>query len=191
MLDHYAVDGVMLDWMRFDNYAMDLGEATRARYRAATGTDPLTIDFTTDNAARRQWNAFRTDGIAEYVRAVRGDLPTGMTLGIYLLPPEFTEVGQDAAKFNAATDVLSPMCYFRDWGYALDWVWSSCLATTRAKAGAARIVPAMDSSLTDAQYAELLGRIRRDFPAIDTLAWFHHDRWDAERLRHIARISAP
>src|SRR5262249_15864506 len=45
----YDVDGIVIDWVRFDDYAMDLGEETRARFKASTGVDPVEIDFATDN----------------------------------------------------------------------------------------------------------------------------------------------
>jgi hypothetical protein len=186
----YPVDGIMLDWIRFDNYDMDLGDATRAKYRTVHGVDPVTLDFSKPSAALEQWNGFRTDGLAAYVKAVRGAVPATMNLGVYILPPEFVEVGQDAAKFNADVNALAPMCYFRDWGFSIDWTWSSCLTSTATKAGAAEIAPAMDSNLSDAQYQTLLGHMRTDFPQIKTIAWFEHGLWTEAQMTHIAAISA-
>ncbi len=186
----YPVDGVMLDWIRFDNYNMDLGDATRADYQARYGIDPVTLDFSKPSAALDQWNAYRTDGLAAYVRAVRAKLPPAMELGVYILPPEFVEVGQDAAKFNTQVNTLAPMCYFVDWGYPMSWLWSSCLASTVAKAGAAGITPAMDSHLTDDQYRSIFSHLRTDFPQIRTLAWFWHERWTDAMLQRIALLSA-
>ncbi len=185
----YAVDGVMLDWIRFDNFNMDLGPDTRQRYQATGGADPAGIDFSQDNAERTRWNQWRTDGIAHYVQRVRQALPARMALGLYMLPPEFVEVGQDAAKFNTLSSPLAPMCYFRDWGFAMDWVWNSCLPSTLQKAGAAEVVPVMDSNLTDAQYRELLAQMRQRFPQVKTLAWFQFGAWDAAMLQRLAQRS--
>ena len=186
---NYAVDGIMLDWLRFDNFNMDLSADTRARYQSSHGLDPLTIDFSQDSAARQAWNEFRTDGIAAYAQQVRSTVPAALSLGVYILPPEFVEVAQDAAKFNRSVDTLAPMCYFVDWGFSVDWLWSSCLSSTAQKAGAAQIAPAMDSALTDAQYQQIFSHMRAQFPQIRTLAWFHHGRWDAARLQRIAQLS--
>ena len=30
----YDVDGIVIDWVRFDDYNMDLGDETRARFKA-------------------------------------------------------------------------------------------------------------------------------------------------------------
>ncbi len=185
----YPVDGVMLDWLRFDNYNMDLGPTTRAAYQTLAGIDPLTMDFSVAGAARDQWNAFRMDGIAAYVHSVRQLLPANLTVGAYILPPEFIEVAQDANRFNADVGTLAPMCYFVDWGYAIEWLWSSCLAQTAQKAGSAAIVPAMDSQLSDAQYQQIFAHLHSQYPQIKTLAWFYHGRWDAARLQHLARLS--
>ncbi|MBP6338276.1 MAG: family 10 glycosylhydrolase [Vitreoscilla sp.] len=191
VLDHYAVDGLMLDWIRFDNHNMDVGPGTRQAYQAATGIDPLTLDFTQPSAALERWNAFRTEGLAAYVKQVRQALPPGRDMGVYILPPEFVEVGQDAARFNDQTDLLSPMCYFRDWGFPVAWVWQSCMATTVQKAGAAAVVPAMDMGLSDAQYSQIMGRLRSDFAGIRTLAWFHHGTWSEAQIRQVAQLSQP
>lgn len=185
----YPVDGVMLDWIRFDNYNMDLSDATRARYLALQGVDPLTLDFSKPSAALEQWNEFRTGGLARYVKAVRSTVPAAMSVGVYILPPEFVEVGQDAAKFNASVTALAPMCYFLDWGFPMEWFWSSCLASTVTKAGRADIAPAVDANLSDAQYAAMLTHIRSDFPQIKTIAWFQHGLWTEALMARLAGIA--
>lgn len=186
----YAVDGVMLDWIRFDDYPMDLGDATRARYRALTGVDPATIDFGSDNAERRRWNEFRTEGIAQYARRVRAALPAQVALGVYILPPEFVEVGQDAARFADAVSALAPMCYFRDWGFPIEWLWAHCMAGTVAKAGPTPVVPTLDANLPDEEVRRIVARLRSDFPAVRAIAWFQHERWTEDNLARLARLSA-
>jgi hypothetical protein len=189
IVGRYPVDGVMLDWIRFDNFNMDLGPATRRAYRRRTGVDPAHIDFSQDSPARRRWNEFRTEAVARQVDAVRASMPRGKDLGVYIVPPEFVEVGQDAARFQAATDLLSPMCYHLDWGFDLEWQWHNCLPSTVAKAGRAEIVPAMDSMLADADYEAIFQHLHSSFPMIRRLAWFHHGRWDEARMSRIEALS--
>ncbi len=186
----YPVDGIMLDWIRFDNYNMDLSDGTRAAFLALSGMDPLTLDFSVPGAALDQWNSYRTDGIASYAHSVRQHLPANMEMGVYILPPEFVEVGQDAAKFNQDTSALAPMCYFRDWGFPITWFWSSCLPTTVAKAGKAEIAPAVDANLSDTEYQSMFTHMRSDFPQIRNIAWFQHGLWTPALLAHIAALSA-
>ncbi|MCA0305165.1 MAG: family 10 glycosylhydrolase [Proteobacteria bacterium] len=184
----YAVDGIVLDWLRFDDFNMDVGPGTRARYRAHAGIDPLAIDFATDNPARRAWNAWRAAALGDYVRGIRGLLDAtrpGLELGFYILPPEFVELAQDAATFAGAVDFLSPLAYFRDWGYAPRWVYRNVIPDTVAKAGRARVIPVLDEDWTDAAYREIIPHLRRDFPAIDTLSWFVYGRWNEGVLRRI------
>ena len=188
--ENYAVDGIMLDWLRFDDYNMDLSKNTRQSFQAATGLDPLMIDFANPGSEREAWNGFRTDAIADYVRSVRENLPADLPLGVYILPPDFVEVGQDAAKFNTHVDFLAPMCYFRDWDFPLEWVWNNCLATTAQKAGKASILPTMDSHLTDAQYRQIISHIRQDYPQVNRLSWFYHEQWTEEMLKRIDQISS-
>jgi hypothetical protein len=179
----------MLDWIRFDNFNMDMSDYTRQLYQSLHNVDPVTIDFTVDSAARANWNSFRTDAIGAYTKVVRQRLAPKQSLGVYILPPEFVEVGQDAAKFNSEASSLAPMCYFNDWGYPIDWLWSSCLASTVVKAGGATIVPAMDSTLTDAQYQQVFAHLRAEFPQVRTIAWFYHGTWTAGMLERIGRLS--
>ena len=77
------------------------------------------------------------DGRYRRLRGRRAaDLPAALSLGAYILPPEFVEDAQDAAKFNGYTDTVAPMCYFLDWGFTVDWVWE-----TACRAPCARPAP--------------------------------------------------
>lgn len=189
LAQRYDIDGVMLDWIRFDNYPMDLSEWTRAAYQARHGIDPLQIDFTQDSPARRQWNNFRTEGIGRYVQAVRQALPAQLELGVYILPPEFVEVGQDASRFHAEVGLLAPMCYYADWGFAIDWLWTNCMPSTAVRAGAATVVPTLDAKLGDVEVQRILARLRSDFPGVRTVAWFQHEVWTEAMMARLAALS--
>jgi uncharacterized lipoprotein YddW (UPF0748 family) len=187
----YDVDGIVLDWVRFDDYGMDLSEETRARFRALAGFDPIEIDFATDNIRRRQWNAWREAEIASHVRRVRATLDAikpGLELGAYILPPEFAEVAQDAAQFSDGVTFLSPMAYFRDWGLPSTWIVDRLLPQTVQKAGFARIIPVFDEHLTNQASGEVLPTIRNSWPGIDTLAWFSYGRWTSAALQRIDQL---
>lgn len=185
----YPIDGLMLDWIRFDDFPMDLGPVTRTQFVVLHGIDPVDIDFSTDNPQRRLWNTFRTDGIAAYVKTLRETVGPALPMGVYVLPPEFVEVGQDAGLFSADVQAIAPMCYHRDWGYPLEWVWNSCLRSAAAKAGGAALVPTMDSNLEDEAYARFFAQLRQNFPQVRRLAWFFHDAWTETMLARIARLS--
>ena len=187
----YDVDGIVIDWVRFDDYAMDLGEETRARFRISAGFDPIEIDFATPNVRRSQWNAWREAEIASHVRQLRATLDAikpGLELGAYVLPPEFAEVAQDVAQFSDSVTFVSPMAYSWDWGFPSTWVVQTLLPQTVRKAGSARIIPVFDEDLTDQAGRELLPEIRRWWPAINALAWFSYGRWTNVGLQRIDRL---
>ncbi|GGF99008.1 hypothetical protein GCM10010912_49730 [Paenibacillus albidus] len=187
---NYDVDGIVLDWLRFDDYNMDMGNYTRTQYQNQYGYDPITIDFASDNAKREEWNEWRTTKLGEYVRDVRSDLE-GITpelfFGAYILPPEFVEVGQDAAKFMPYMDLISPMAYFDDWDFPQSWVYDSegILSQTRQKIGNAEIIAALDTDWTDAQYHDVHQGIRSSFPDISNLAFFVYGKWTNNDMKNI------
>lgn len=190
---NYDVDGIVIDWVRFDNYNMDLGLETRRVFKGYSGLDPIEIDFGTDNPERQMWNRWRTKGIADYVASVKrllDETRRGIEFGAYILPPEFVEVGQDAGQFAEAVTFLSPMAYFRDWGKDAAWVNDNVLAQTREKAPGTTIIPVFDCDWQESEYREILEGVRRDSPKIATLSWFAYGRWTEAIFRRIDRLRA-
>lgn len=188
---NYEVDGIVIDWVRFDDYNMDLSAETRRRFKLYSGLDPLEIDFATDNPPRMLWNIWRSRGIADYVAGVRRMLEEtrrGFDFGVYILPPEFDEVAQDAGQFADAVSFLSPMAYFRDWGKEAAWVNDNVLAQTKAKAAGTTIIPVFDCDWRESEYRQILDGIRRDSPAITTLSWFVYGQWTETIFQRIARL---
>ncbi|WP_342438652.1 family 10 glycosylhydrolase [Paenibacillus sp. FSL L8-0436] len=188
--ENYEVDGIVLDWLRFDDYNMDMGDYTRTQYKNQYGYDPITINFASDNAKREEWNDWRTTKLGEYVRDVKSDLDgitPGLFFGAYILPPEFVEVGQDAAKFMPYMDFVSPMAYFDDWEFPQSWVYDSegILSQTRQKIGNAEIIAALDTDWSDAQYKNVQQGIRSNFPDISNLAFFIYGKWTNTDMKNI------
>lgn len=194
VIENYSVDGVVLDWIRFDDYNMDVSDYTIAQYHARFGYSPLTIDFDKDSPQRRQWNEWRTDRIGKYVGDVRQDISRSsnpdVQLGVYVLPPEFTEVGQNVAKFKQHVDFIAPMAYFDDWGLASEWVYSSESgilkdARDRLAGTSAQIVPTLDQDWTDEEYQEIYGGIRQNYPEVNRLSFFAYGAWTEDELAAI------
>jgi uncharacterized lipoprotein YddW (UPF0748 family) len=187
---NYAVDGLVLDWIRFDDWNMDMGPETRTAFQTATGQpDPLSLDLSTDNAGRRAWQGWRTDQIAAHVQAIRSRVNTlkpGLPLGIFILPPEFAEVGQDTAKFSGLIDFVCPMCYWADWGYTPAWVTSSVLKDTALRVGpSVKIIPTFGIKNTEAEYRQVNAAIRAQFPGISTFNYFGYLTWMPPDLQNI------
>lgn len=188
---NYDVDGVVLDWLRFDDYNMDVSPYTVNLYNSIYGYSPLTIDFAASSARRTEWNEWRTDQIGQYVASVRSAINTikpGLELGVYILPPEFTEVGQDTAKFKDSIDFVAPMAYFDDWDFPASWVYDATgiMADTQAKVGpGVALNPALDDDWTAAQYEQVYGGIRDRFPAVTNLSFFSYGAWSEAALQKI------
>lgn len=194
VIGNYDVDGVVLDWIRFDNYNMDVSDYTVAKYQAQFGYSPLTINFNTDSVKRRQWNEWRTEQIGEYVGDIREDINQSakpdVQLGVYILPPEFTEVGQNVAKFKDDIDFVAPMAYFDDWDFNSDWVYSTSYGilkdtSDRISGSGAEIVATLDNDWTDDQYQEIYQGIRQNYPGVKRLSFFAYGAWPEFELMTI------
>ena len=188
---NYDVDGIVVDWVRFDDYNMDLGDETRARFKASTGFDPIAIDFSKDSPQRTQWNAWRSTQIADHIKQVRAALDVvnpRLELGAYILPPEFIEVAQDPAQFSGALAFLSPMAYYKDWGFPPDWIVRKLLPETVDRAGRAAVIPVFDERLTDADGREVLPEISRTWSGISTLSWFMYGKWTSAAFLRVNRL---
>lgn len=194
VIENYPVDGVVLDWIRFDNYNMDVSDYTVAKYQAQFGYSPLDIDFETDSPQREQWNAWRTDQIGQYVGDIRQEISQSsnpdMQLGVYILPPEFREVGQDVSKFKQHIDFVAPMAYFDDWGFNSDWVYSTeygILKDTsdRISGHPVDIVATLDNDWSDDEYQEVYKGIRDNYPGVKRLSFFAYGTWPEAELAKI------
>ncbi|TYA12213.1 family 10 glycosylhydrolase [Paenibacillus faecis] len=194
VIENYPVDGVVLDWIRFDNYNMDVSDYTVAKYQAQFGYSPLDIDFETDSPQREQWNAWRTEQIGQYVGDIRQDISQSsnpdLRLGVYILPPEFREVGQDVSKFKQHIDFVAPMAYFDDWGFNSDWVYSTeygILKDTsdRISGHPVDIVATLDNDWTDDEYQEVYKGIRDNYPGVKRLSFFAYGTWPEAELAKI------
>ncbi|WP_410770263.1 family 10 glycosylhydrolase [Fontibacillus sp. BL9] len=194
VIENYAVDGVVLDWIRFDNYNMDVSDYTVDKYQTQFGYSPLSIDFDTDSPQREQWNEWRTDQIGQYVGEIRQDISQSskpdVQLGVYILPPEFIEVGQDVSKFKQYIDFVAPMAYFDDWDFNSDWVYSTeygILKDTsdRISGHQVEIVATLDNDWTDDEYQEIYKGIRDNYPGVKRLSFFAYGTWPESELAKI------
>jgi uncharacterized lipoprotein YddW (UPF0748 family) len=188
----YDVDGVVIDWVRFDDYNMDLSDETRSKFKMAAGVDPIDIDFSKDSPQRSQWNAWRATEIARHVQRLRAALDAikpGLELGAYILPPEFAEVAQDAAQFSGSLSFVAPMAYHKDWGLPASWIVRTLLPQTVERAGRAAVIPVFDEDLSDAAGHEVLPEIARTWPEIRTLCWFVYGKWTDSAFQRIERLS--
>lgn len=192
--ERYAVDGIVLDWIRYDGWATGLEEASRAGYRERWGVDPVDIDFATDGADRRRWGEHRAEIVASHVREVRADLGADVRLAVFVLPPAWTELSQDTGLFADSVDAIYPMAYFDDWGFSPSWVYDEVVPQLRARAGEGpAIVPTLDEDWTDAQNEEVLVGLRDRAPFVRSVAWFAYGDWSDDLIARLAplRICAP
>jgi uncharacterized lipoprotein YddW (UPF0748 family) len=192
--ERYAVDGIVLDWIRYDGWATGLEEATASGYRVRYGVDPAAIDFAADGAERARWGEHRAEIVASHVREVRADLGPGVQLGAFVLPSAWTELSQDAGRFAEAVDRIYPMAYFDDWGLVPSWVFEEVVPRLRERVGEGpAIVPTLDEDWTDAQNEEVLAGLRARTPFVRSVAWFAYGDWSDALVARLAplRICAP
>jgi uncharacterized lipoprotein YddW (UPF0748 family) len=189
LVRRYDFDAVVLDWIRFDNYAMDLGSGTREDFNTTYGFDPLTIDFKKPGKKRDLWNRYRKEKIAayihlakEHIHAIKPNLP----LGVFVLSPEWDEIAQDPATFRNDIDFIAPMCYFDDWGYPPEWVYDrkredAIVPLVHRKAGDKEIVPVFDADWKRDIYTKIFAHLE----GIKSIAFFYYGRWTPSLLKRV------
>ena len=192
---NYNVDGIDLDWVRFDGFNMDVGPLSRAAAQAAIGIDPLALDFASGmiDPSVAKWQVWRSGIISDHVHAVAAavrSIRSSVHVAAFVLPQSFVEVGQNLALFADALDEVEPMCYWSDWGYSPSWVVDDCIPTVEAritKAGASTvIIPTIGASETEAQVVQVVSDLQSRYPDLSAVAWFYYNTWSAERMKESA-----
>jgi len=192
---NYNVDGIDLDWVRFDGFNMDVGPLSRAAAQAAIGIDPLSLDFPSGmiDPGVAKWQVWRSGIISDHVHAVAAavrSIRSSVHVAAFVLPQSFVEVGQNLALFADALDEVEPMCYWSDWGYSPSWVVDDCIPTVEARIAKARastvIIPAIGASETEAQVVQVVSDLQSRYPNLSAVAWFYYNTWSAERMKESA-----
>ncbi len=188
----YEVDGIVLDWLRFDDFNMDLGGETRTKFKAAAGFDPLGIDFSSDNLQRRQWNAWRVAVIADHVRRARRHRRRARRRRARRLYPAAGiprgRAGRGAVlalgRFPVAHGLLPRLGISRHAG-------STATSSPRSPCAPAtpRVIPVLDEDWSDAAARTVLPEIGRMHPAIATLSWFAYGKWTPATMQRLERLS--
>lgn len=183
----YDIDGLAIDWVRFDDWHMDLSDYTRQIYLSKFGIDPVTIDFDSDTPEAMQWNTFRTGIIAEHVitaaRAAKAINPD-LQFGIHALPAEMVEVAQDAAQFGTKLDYIAPLAYYDDWGFSQNWVWATLIPDMLAKTGGLPIYPALDDDWSNRQSQTVVDGIKQ-YSNVQKISWFTYEKWTDRKIKRV------
>lgn len=185
--NYEGLEGIFLDWIRFDNYNMDLSDYTRLEYQKTHSYDPAEIDFDTSSERQNEWQDWRTTKLAEYFKkvyeAVKLMKPM-LQVGVFIVPPMFEECGQDTSKFNDYVDVISPMAYFKDWGYSVSWVYRECIPQTILKSGNKPIIPCLGSDWSSREYK----KIYTNLPTMTKYAYFTYGLWTSTKLKAVTAV---
>jgi len=188
--ERYDFDAIVLDWIRFDDYAMDLSKHTRKRFQKRYGFDPLTIDFHTENAKRRLWEEFRNEAIAAYIHRVKESLTKikpRLPLGVFVLSPAWKELSQQPSFFRFDIDFIQPMCYYDDWGYPLNWIYDPkrddaiIPSIKKAVTKNVRIIPTFDADWESDVYTTLYAKLS----PIKHFAFFLYGQWTKESFEKV------
>ena len=183
---HYDIDSIALDWIRFDSFNMDLSDYTRKMYTKEKGEDPISFDFSVfdnSNYQKRdgEWNEWRTDKIADYMRRVRSVVDPKIKLGAYVLSPFYTECGQDIAKFRKYLDFVEPMAYYSFFGEDVSWLYRKegitdlCVKKFGSEKG---VIPVLNTTVSIDDIKQILQHLSENYPEIDTLSMFYWSCWD-------------
>jgi hypothetical protein len=202
ILEKFEVDAIILDWLRFDKFNMDVSQETRDLFYNLHEIDPLERNLELDSSPdypflENLWNPFRTQFIADHVKSVRGEinrLRPNAKLGVYILSPYFTECGQDAALFKDDVDWVSPMAYWSFFGETADCLYrpGGIVSLAVDKMGdAAKVIPVLEKQGETAEYTAIMNGLRANFPGIQTISMFNYIKWeesDYNRLEYVAGL---
>ncbi len=189
----YDFDALILDWVRCDDYAMDLSDTTRRAFRKKYGFDPAAIDFSKESKRRQIWNRYREERIAAYIHEVKKHIRSvkpHLRLGVFILSPLWHETAQNPALFRRDIDFVEPMCYYDDWDYPLEWVYDAkredaiLPAVHRAVGANKQIVPVFDADWSLSVYKTLFAHLAH----LHRAAFFAYGRWTRRMLRHIGAL---
>jgi|GEM_PF-1566034 len=156
----YPIDGVQLDYIRFDSPEAGFGPACKARFEAATGklVAHWPDDCAPGGALADDYAAFKRELISSFVRdasvAVRAARPgISVTAAVFAYPEMArNQVSQDWPRWvkEGWVDFVCPMTYTEDPG--------GFEAATRAQAalvGADKLVPGIQTTFDGGRVAEV------------------------------------
>ncbi len=188
ILTRYDIDGLILDWIRFDGYNMDLSDYMRTIYKKRYGYDPIEIDFSKAGPKRDEWNRFRSEAVADYIKRVSLEVKRirpGVKLGVYILSPAWKELAQDPHLFHRYVDRLYPMSYYDDWGYEPDWIYGdrddAIIPLTKRAAPGVEVIPVFDNDWD----MDIYESIFKNLDTNCTISWFDYGLWSRDDFKNI------
>lgn len=193
----YPVDGIRIDWVRFDIMDEDLSDYARQAFQAEHGADPANLRRVDDLWSA--WVAWRGNIITSFVADVMHRVPKAagreLDMGAYLLPfsviqglPGAPESGQDYEALAETGIALMPMVYWQDWAPRATWEgWTErVLVQTLRAAQGATVIPVY--SVTNhawgqrLEHVENVNIVRRAVEiarshGVDRFSFFYYSAW--------------
>lgn len=156
----YAVDGVQLDYMRFDSPQAGFGPACRARFEAFNGrpVERWPQDCAPGGPLAQAYGLFKREVVSSFVRdasrVLRAARP-GLTVSAAVIPDieaARQQVSQDWTRWvdEGWIDLAFPMLYTQDSGG-----FQVSVKALAAQVGARRLVPGVQAILDDGRGAPL------------------------------------
>jgi uncharacterized lipoprotein YddW (UPF0748 family) len=143
----YDIDGIHLDYLRYNSPWFDYSDDARAAYKAATGEDPSGISSV--SPAYVKWHLWREEQVNTLVREIHSDLAsvrpgTKLSAAVYQTPDDARRDRlQDWAFWlkNRWLDWVAPMTYTLDASELSRWL----TADEAAAKDSAHLVPGLDA----------------------------------------------
>lgn len=191
LLTNYDLDGVSLDWIRYDDWDGGLRGPLAERFHAEFGIYPNMALF--QDADRRyvtRWNELRrgvlNDWIVRITAYSRAHRPS-LRWAAFVLPWQFEEVSQDYAGFSAAgLDRLQPMAYWQGWNYTPQWAGS--LVEPRYLTTPTLYWPTLNAVYDPQELLQAMLTLPRS--ALGGITWFNFGRWEEKHFIGIQQVLA-
>ena len=192
VLNRYPFDGVVLDYIRYDDDFATVDRYARAAYQRRYG-HTLRVDQLHQAARRhsgiwKKWVRLRAQQIArvsrhllETAKALRPDIEFGLTVlpfsaGDYL---KNTVSGQDYRLLSKiGIDFISPLGYWDDWYKEPDWVRRVYRGALKDVNGRCPVIMAVDGDMPFPSTAATWKVLPEDHQPI----FFYYGKWSRQRL---------
>ncbi|NOX38159.1 MAG: glycosyltransferase [Calditrichaeota bacterium] len=192
VLSRYPFDGVVLDYIRYDDDFATVDQhalaAYQRRYDRTLRVDRLHQEARKHSRIWKKWVRLRAQQIAEVSRqlletakALRPDIEFGLTLLPFSAGDYFknTVSGQDYRLLSKiGVDFISPLGYWDDWYKEPDWVRQVYREALKNVDGRCQVIMAVDGDMPFHSTAATWKVLPDDHQPI----FFYYGKWTRERL---------
>ncbi len=173
VVKNYNIDGVVLSGMDFDTERVDMNTNTITNFRSTNNFDPKKISFTksTDENKVAQWNSWKADQLATYIKAASSDIRTikpELPIGVQTDVINTDGTSPNVAAFSPSVDFIMPVVPSDATAEAV-YGTEGIVAKTEAQANGKTVIPVLNPDLSTNNVIDLYTGLRSTQPEVQTV----------------------